>query len=122
MHTSDIGSRLLQLTFLGSCKRSLSVCQFFFPSVMYQVSLFPSRTILHKPELSTAGADPGFFLGGGAPLRNGVTNTDKSHIFFQNSSCVRKPLVISGRRGGGGAQPLHPPPRSAPAQSAKRQG
>ena len=28
---------------------------------------------------STQGADPGFFLGGGAPLRNGVTSTNKPH-------------------------------------------
>ena len=40
-------------------------------------------------------------------------NTNKPHSFFlQNTSCIRKPQVISGR---GGAHPLHPPPRSAPA-------
>ena len=39
-------------------------------------------------------------------------NTNKSHSFFlQNTSCIRKPQVTSG---GGGAHPLHPPPRSAP--------
>ena len=38
-----------------------------------------------------AGADPGFFIGGGAPLRNGVTNTNKPHFFLQNTSCIRKP-------------------------------
>ena len=40
-------------------------------------------------------------------------NTNKPHSFFfwQNTSCIRKPQVISGR---GGAHPLHPPPRSAP--------
>ena len=39
-------------------------------------------------------------------------STNKPHIFFfQNTSCIRKPQVISGR---GGAHPLHPPPRSAP--------
>ena len=27
------------------------------------------------------GADPGFFLGGGAPLRNGVINTNKPNVF-----------------------------------------
>ena len=39
-------------------------------------------------------------------------NTNKPHSFFflQNTSCIRKPQVISG----GGAHPLHPPPRSAP--------
>ena len=47
-------------------------------------------------------------------------NTNKPHSFFfwQNTSCIRKPRVISG--GGGGAHPLHSPPRSAPelAQSS----
>ena len=41
-------------------------------------------------------------------------NTNKPHSFFfflQNTSCIRKPKVISG---GGGAHPLHPPPRSTP--------
>ena len=62
------------------------------------------------------GADPGFFLGGGA-LVSCSTSTPINHIVFwgvgggQNTSCVRKPQVISG---GGGAHPVHPPPRSAP--------
>ena len=39
-------------------------------------------------------------------------NTNKPHSFFlQNTSCIRKPQVISG---GEGAHPVHPPPRSAP--------
>ena len=53
----------------------------------------------------SAGADPGFFLGGGA-LVSCSTSTPINHIFFfflQNTSCSR-----------GGAHPLHPPPRSAP--------
>ena len=39
-------------------------------------------------------------------------NSNKPHSFFfwQNTSCIRKPRVISGE----GAHPLHPPPRSAP--------
>ena len=57
------------------------------------------------------GADPGFFFGGGA-LVSCSTSTPINHIFFwQNTSCIRKPQVISG---GEGAHPLHPPPRSAP--------
>ena len=57
-------------------------------------------------------ANPGFFLGGGA-LVSCSTSTAINHIvfFLQNTSCIRKPQVISGR---GGAHPLHPPPRSAP--------
>ena len=51
--------------------------------------------------------DPGFFVGGGAPVRNGVTD-----FFF-----CRIPVVLKSRatsQGEGGAHPLHPPPRSAP--------
>ena len=40
------------------------------------------------------------FIGGGAPV-----------FFFQNTSCIRKPLVISGR---GGCAPLHPTPYIRP--------
>ena len=53
-------------------------------------------------------------------LRRGCTrlllyfNTNKPHSFFlQNTSCIRKPQVIS-EGGGGVGHPLHPPPRSAP--------
>ena len=37
-------------------------------------------------------------------------NTNKPHSIFilRNTSCIRKPQVISGE-GGGGAHPLHPP-------------
>ena len=64
--------------------------------------------------MNASGADPGFFLGGGA-LVSCSTSTPINHIvfFLQNTaSCVRKPQVIPG---GGGVHPLHPPPRSAPA-------
>ena len=63
------------------------------------------------------GADPGSFLGGGA-LVSCSASTPIIHIvfFLQNTSCIRKLQVISGR--GGGAHPLHPPPRSAPDISA----
>ena len=60
------------------------------------------------------GADPGFFLGGGA-LVSCSTSTPINHIVFwgQNTSCIRKPLVISGVRGGGVRTPctlpLDPP-------------
>ena len=55
-----------------------------------------------------SGADPGFFLGGGAPV-SCSTSTPINHIVFfsQNTSCIRKPKVISG--GGGCAPPLDPP-------------
>ena len=37
-------------------------------------------------------------------------------FFLQNTSCIRKPQVMSGG-GGECAHPLHPPPRSAPDHS-----
>ena len=54
----------------------------------------------------SAGAGPGFFLGGGALVRNGITD-----FFFA------EPVVLESRRssqGAGGVHPLQPPPRSAP--------
>ena len=66
--------------------------------------------------LDKAGADPGFLLGGSA-LVSFSTSTPINHIvfFLQNTSCIRKPQIISG----GGAHPLHPPPRSAPVKPLK---
>ena len=60
--------------------------------------------------LITSGADPGFFLGGGA-LFSCSTSRPINHIVWQNTSCIRKPQVISG---GGGMRtpctlPLDPP-------------
>ena len=49
---------------------------------------------------SDAGPDPGFSLGGGA-LVSFSTSTLINHIvffFLQNTSCIRKPQVISGGR------------------------
>ena len=54
--------------------------------------------------------DPGFILGGSAPVRNGVTD-----FFLQNTSCIIKPQVISGAGGGGrGVRTPASSPRSAP--------
>ena len=60
-----------------------------------------------------SGADPGFFLGGGA-LVSCSTSTPINHIvfFLQNTSCIRKPQVISGGGGGGPPRPPPPPPRT----------
>ena len=63
--------------------------------------------IQSKP-YSMAGADPGFFLGGGA-LISCATSTPINHIVF---FFCRKPVVLENRRssrGGGGAHPLHLP-------------
>ena len=57
-----------------------------------------------------AGADPGFFLGGGAVV-SCSTSTPINHIVFfsQNTSCIRKPQVISGRVRTPCTLPLDPP-------------
>ena len=53
------------------------------------------------------------YRGGGGSLVSCSTSTPINHTvyFLQNTSCIRKPQVTSG---GGGFDPLHPPPRSAP--------
>ena len=65
--------------------------------------------------MAESGADPGFFLAGGALLRNGVTDWCRKQILIQNTSCIRKPQVTPG---GGGVRvhtsrslPLGPPLR-----------
>ena len=82
--------------------------------IMAPVQISKKQTVVGNTYFKVVGtgADPGFFLGGGA-LVSCSTSTPINHIvfFLQNTSCIRKPQVISG---GGGAHPLHPPPRSAP--------
>ena len=57
------------------------------------------------------GGNPEFFLGGGAFV-SCSTSTPIYHSFFlQNTSCIKKPQVISA---GGGCAPPAPSPRSAP--------
>ena len=63
-----------------------------------------------------SGADPGFFLGWSA-LVSCSTSTPINHIVFFSFFFGRIPVVLENRRSsqrGGGAHPLHPPPRSAP--------
>ena len=52
-------------------------------------------------KLTNSGADPRFFLGGDA-LVSCSTSTPINHIvfFLQNTSCIRKPQVISGEEVG----------------------
>ena len=57
------------------------------------------------------GADPGFFCRRGCTRLLPFFNTNKPQFFLQNTSCIRKPQVISG---GGGLRtpctlPLDPP-------------
>ena len=84
--------------------------------VMREKSKEIQKNVNHMcKSMKCTGAEPGFFLGGGA-LVSCSTSTPINHIvffFLQNSSCIRKPQVISE----GGAHPLHPPPRSAPGTS-----
>ena len=68
-----------------------------------------------------SGADPGFFLAGGGALVSCSTSTPINHIVFFLFGQNTVPVVLENRRsswegggGGGVAQPLHPPPRSAP--------
>ena len=72
---------------------------------MHQTLIFGQDVAKSK---DASGADPGFFVGGGA-LVSCSTSTPINRI----------PVVLENRRssqGGGGrsAHPLHPPPRSAP--------
>ena len=62
---------------------------------------------IYRATKRRAGADPGFLLGGGAPLRNDVTDRWGKQILKANT---KKKASSQG-----GAHPLHPPPRSAPA-------
>ena len=39
----------------------------------------------HKGVIKPVGADPGFFLRGGAPQRNGVTDWWRKHILTENT-------------------------------------
>ena len=65
--------------------------------------------------IAITGADPGFLLGGGCTRLLLYFNTNKPNSFFlQNTSCTRKPQVISAGGGGGGGRtpcilPLDPP-------------
>ena len=56
------------------------------------------------------GADQGFFLGGGVPLRNDVTDGEVKKLKSEYLYTKKK---ASSQGGGGGAHPLHPTPRSA---------
>ena len=69
----------------------------------------PGWMIGDQPTVA-AGADPWFFLGGGA-LVSCSTSTPINHVvfFLQNTSCIRKPQVISGGVRTPFTLPLDPP-------------
>ena len=60
-----------------------------------------------------AGADPGFFLGGGA-LVSCSSSTPINHKVFFLAEYQLNQKTAGHLGGGGGAHPQHPPPRSAP--------
>ena len=62
-------------------------------------------------------ADPGFFLGGGAPLMDDVTDGKVKKKF--NSEYVYTKTKASSQEGGRDAHPLHPPPGSTPVTFCK---
>ena len=64
-------------------------------------------TARSETDWAQSAADPGFFLGGGAPLRNGVTNTNKPH-FLAEYQLYKK--TVGHLRGGGGCTPPAPSP------------
>ena len=69
------------------------------------------KPMAHSVWGSEAGADPGFFLGGGA-LVSCSTSTPINHIvvfFSQNTSCIRKLQVVSGGVRTPYTLPLDPP-------------
>ena len=72
------------------------------------------RFLLVTVRFVSTGADPGFFLGGGA-LVSCSTSTPINHIvsFFFLAEYQQTAGHLRGR--GGGAHPLHPLPRSAHA-------
>ena len=78
-------------------------------TIVLHVPCDSRRTTRELP--SRTGADPGFFLGGEAPLRNDVTDRRGIQILRE----YEEESFISGC---GGAYPLHPPPRSAQAGKA----
>ena len=80
---------------------------------MFQSIISNFEIHTRRIHFTSAGTDPGLFLGGGA-LVSCSTSTSLNHIvffFWQNTSCIRKP---AGHLGGGGVRalctlPLDPP-------------
>ena len=98
---SQQGPRATQAAIVKSRKR---VTKMVIMVSKFKSSPPPSQLPWRKEEEETvvkaSGADAGFFLGEGA-LVSCATSTQINHIvfFFQNTSCIRKPQVISGKGG-----------------------
>ena len=107
--TIDVQSRLHNLHEEVSC--SVCMTKFTNPKQLPCLHSFGLHCLQRIQQTSgiqetMSGADPGFFLGGGAPLRNGVTDF---FFFFENTSCITKPQVISEGVGGRCVPPASSP-------------
>ena len=103
-------SQLCGAQYLRSVKMyHFQICHFYYywltRSFQWYRWIFPNLSMSKVEENLDRGGSRIFF-------RRGCTRLLLHIVFFlQNTSCIRKPQVISG----GGAHLLHPPPRSAPA-------
>ena len=109
----QVVSSLLANSLLGRSKRARGTRRDTRPLAAHFAR--PNRTACSH----ATGADPGFFLGGGALVSCSIS-TPINHIFFFG----RIPVVLENRRsfkgGGGCAHPQHPPPRFAPVLNGFR--
>ena len=89
--------------------QSLFLNNYYFKSIIFLVVSLKyiawsnKQYLLFSKKATILGWIQDFFLGGGA-LISCSTSTPMNHIvfffFLQNTSCIRKPQVISGGRGG----------------------
>ena len=107
-----LSNKILHQALLGFTSVCKSRIQSLFSNNAGQCIILPPQSYRQKSNSHTifmlykiafvagirAGADPGFFLGGGA-LVPSTPITRIVFFFLQNTSCIRKPQVISG--GGG---------------------
>ena len=113
--TSRSCSNMLKIVLLVLSVKTLCnlQCPSFLSTHALSTSSETKRHSFEKAQVKMQGRIQDFFLGGG-PLVSCSTSTPINHIVFfsQNTSCIRKPQVISG--GGGAVRtpytlPLDPP-------------
>ena len=65
---------------------------FLFPLFsMHLPFVLSPASLQHNEACAEAGADPGFFLGGGALISCSASTPINHRFFLQNTSCIRKP-------------------------------